>query len=147
LLKSSLPAFMNGFVPRLKEMTISDPGIEAVVFETSMFQWQTGSVDALFIQVLDDANSTMIAADWDHVKLTAQFDDISPPQVNHVPLGEFFGSASAFGLCKATSMMIGLRQLNYSSLDTEFEGWTDHNDWVGYSFFPMPFWKSARITL
>eukprot|EP01012_Entosiphon_sulcatum_P007822 TRINITY_DN14092_c0_g1_i1.p1 TRINITY_DN14092_c0_g1~~TRINITY_DN14092_c0_g1_i1.p1 ORF type:complete len:866 (+),score=119.10 TRINITY_DN14092_c0_g1_i1:66-2663(+) len=85
---------------------------------------------------------------WDGVRLTIAFDDAEPAQVEDIPLGEFFGSASSIyetrqgGLRRARGVMLGFLRLPVESPSLE-----PGPRWVGYCYYPMPFWRSATISL
>jgi hypothetical protein len=81
----------------------------------------TGGVILSFHVQLDEG-------EWEALQLTMTFDDEPTPQVQ-LPLPSFFGKLAPEVSHEIKSYLISFRERN------------------GYCFFPMPFWRSARVVI
>eukprot|EP01012_Entosiphon_sulcatum_P055895 TRINITY_DN7852_c0_g2_i2.p1 TRINITY_DN7852_c0_g2~~TRINITY_DN7852_c0_g2_i2.p1 ORF type:complete len:678 (+),score=116.13 TRINITY_DN7852_c0_g2_i2:562-2595(+) len=83
------------------------------------------------------------AGAWLDVAISVAFDGSTPPQIDNILLGEFFGASLREWMHRAEGLHLGVRQMTF----VDDRGATHRDAWVGYCYFPMPFWRNVRITL
>ena len=108
-----------------------------------------GVIFSFRIQVTED---NKVPFDWNSLVLSMHFDRTPNVQVQEIPLGVLFGASQPNGqsLNDFNGASIGRKKLRC------FKKFTNENgssygkvitDWVGYISLPMPFWRSAEVSL
>ena len=99
-----------------------------------------GVISAMKMRVYYDAKNKPVQ-DWSVILMNVEVDGMATPQLQGIPLGSLFGATG--GTNNIYSAIFGKADMNCST------GHTRHPlyDVTGYFYFPMPFWKSAKITL
>ena len=104
--------------------------------------YKPGVISNFRVRLLDEESHT-IREHWMDVLLTIQFDGITPPQVDRVPLGSLFGATASLnefvGAALGKRSMSCLLPFSFVSLPK--------SSVTGYLSFPMPFWSNVSITL
>lgn len=95
---------------------------------------QPAVVSSIFITIKDSSNEQVLN-DWSQVLININFDDNEDYQVRKVPLGKIF---------LADGQLNDFKGVAFGRRIKSCSGFTGM---LGYLYFPMPFWKSALITL
>ena len=108
-----------------------------------------GVIFSFRIQVTED---NKVPFDWNSLVLSMHFDRTPNVQVQEIPLGVLFGASQPNGqsLNDFNGASIGRKKLRCLKRFTNENGSSYVKvdiDWVGYISLPMPFWKSAEISL
>eukprot|EP00667_Euglena_gracilis_P006403 EG_transcript_6463 len=127
-------------LPQFHTVTLR-PGSSAVVFNAT----GPGVIEQLLLSVshphLPERGLLKPLGDWNHVLVTLQFDGAEPPQVDRVPLGYLLGANLRHWLHRAQGYLLGVVPMEFVAQGQKAR------DWVGYVYFPMPYWESATLTL
>ena len=107
-----------------------------------------GVIGSFRIQITEN---NKVPFDWNSLTLSMHFDGTRDLQVQDIPMGVLFGASQPDGqrLNDFNGASIGRKRLKCttsSKYDNE-SSFKSKNDWVGYIYFPMPFWSSAKISL
>ena len=108
-----------------------------------------GVIFSFRIQVTEDSK---VPFDWNSLVLSMHFDRTPNVQVHEIPLGVLFSASQPNGqsLNDFNGASIGRKKLRCLKRFTNENGssYVEVNtDWVGYISLPMPFWKSAKVSL
>ncbi|CAD5116152.1 DgyrCDS5074 [Dimorphilus gyrociliatus] len=95
---------------------------------------QAAVISSIFITVKDSSSDRTIT-DWSQIFMNINFDDKEEYQIKKIPLGKIFLADGQLNDFKGIAF--GRRSKSCSGQTKMF----------GYLYFPMPFWKSAVITL
>eukprot|EP00668_Euglena_longa_P034660 GGOE01044491.1.p1 GENE.GGOE01044491.1~~GGOE01044491.1.p1 ORF type:complete len:770 (+),score=194.99 GGOE01044491.1:124-2433(+) len=122
--------------------TFLSPGSSVVIFSST----GAGVITQLLLCVsqphLPERGSLRPLGDWNHVRLTLRFDGAEEPQVDRVPLGYLLGANLRHWLHKAQGYLVGVAPMEFTVQPRR-----RLQDWVGYVYFPMPYWSSASVSL
>ena len=113
-------------------------GSETVIFKARY----SGVIQGLLLRVYNPA-TLELERDWNQMLVTIRWDGEEKPQIDRIPLGLFIGSAQGF-LNPMDAVISGLKI--YKCI-ASYKRSLPNEDFTGYIFYPMPFWKSAEISL
>ena len=99
-----------------------------------------GTVTSLKMRVYDGQKRTPML-DWASILISVTIDGAKTPQLVKIPLGSLFGATG--GTNNIYSAMFGKSDMECDLEKAKYPV----RDTTGYFYFPMPFWKSAKITL
>ena len=125
----------NGESCMLRCTSISVGNERRMVYESPA----AGVVTAFKLRVYDVRYNELIK-DWSQILISMQWDDALTPQVDRVPLGSFFGATGSMSDFRGATMGHRRKTCLFVSADSY-----PNTDITGYFYFPMPYWKNARI--
>ena len=107
-------------------------GSETVIFKARY----SGVIQGLLLRVYNPA-TLELERDWNQMLVTIRWDGEEKPQIDRIPLGLFIGSAQGF-LNPMDAVISGLKI--YKCI-ASYKRSLPNEDFTGYIFYPMPFWK------
>ena len=100
-----------------------------------------GVLSSILMRVFETSNHKL-RQDWTDIRITANFDGRSP-SIDKVPLGSLFGVTASLNQFRAAALGKTKRSCSYDDALLSLPS----DEITGYFYYPMPFWKSAKITI
>ena len=103
-------------------------------------------IQSLLFRLYDNEKGKYIISNhWERILVTMTWDE-RKSQVNEIPLAGFFAAGIGY-IRQVNGLMAGIHKMKCTSKGKGHSSEFEVLDWVGYLYYEMPFWKSARIVI
>ena len=122
---------------------VVDSGQEITIFSVDN---EPQVIQSLLFRVYDKKEGLYtISNHWERILVTMTWDE-RKSQVNDIPLAGFFAAGIGY-IRQVNGLMAGIHKKKCTSNGKGHSSEFEVLDWVGYLYYEMPFWKSARIVI